>query len=144
MDPKKFAELPDYYGIRYDPETGMTYRDDGQPTGYTFERATWTGPFGIEFTWPWLNPLGFATRETSLKMLEFCKSVVPGRISVTLDEVNRTVGPFTRTVERQIVVSNGETEQNYSAGLLANSVIRHGEKRAGELFLAEVKFARII
>lgn len=144
MDPKKFADLPDYYGIRFDRETGMTYRDDGTPTGYTFERATWTGPFGVEFTWPWLNPLGFATRETSLKILDFCRAVLPPRISVTLDEVNRTVGPFTRTLERQIVVSNGETEQNFSAGMLANSVIRHGEPRAGELFLAEVKLARIL
>jgi hypothetical protein len=118
----------------------MTYWD-GEPTGYTFERATWSGPWGVELSWPWLNPIGFATHETSAKMLEFCKSVLPVNLTATLDEVNRVVGPFHRTVERQVVVSNGAREESFSAGMLANSVIRHGRKRAGELFLVEVKQA---
>ena len=61
--------LKEYNGIYFDPETGMTYRSDGSNTGYTFERATWTGPFGLLFSWPWLNPIAFATRETAFKML---------------------------------------------------------------------------
>ena len=64
MRPEDLAGLPNYSGIYFDPMTGKTYLEDGSDTGYTFERARWSGPFGIDFSWPWLNPISFATAET--------------------------------------------------------------------------------
>jgi hypothetical protein len=144
MTAEKLAELPVYFGLHFDPSTGKTYTLDGVDTGYTFERATWTGPFGVMFTWPWLNPIGFATRETGLKVLQFARTVAPKDLSVSLDETNKVVGPFTRTVERMIVVSNGRTEESFSAGWMASSIIRHGEKRAGDLWQAELRQAGLM
>jgi hypothetical protein len=138
---KDWKDLPLYGGLYFDPDTGKTYREDGTDTTYTFERATWTGLFGWHFSWPWLNPFGFATRETALRMLDFVRTVAPEKFAVTMDETNRITGPFTRTVERQIVVSDGETEESFSAGWLANSIIRNGEPQAAEQFRAELRRA---
>ena len=69
MRPEDLAGLPNYSGIFFDPQTGKTYREDGTDTGFTFERARWTGPFGIDFSWPWLNPISFATAETAQRVL---------------------------------------------------------------------------
>ncbi len=142
MSRKSLAGLPNYNGILFDPSSGKTYTEEGVDTGFTFEVASWTGPFGLHLSWPWLNPISFATQETALKVLEFAKSAVP-RISAVLDEENRITSPFTRTVERYIVVSDGTNEESFNAGLLANSIIRHGEQTAKVLFLAEVRTARI-
>ena len=141
MGRKDLSDLPEYGGLYFDPDTGKMYREDGTDTTFTFERATWTGPFGVQFQWPWLNPIGFATRETALRALDFVKSILPDKLAVTLDEVNRITGPFTRTVERQIVVFDGDLEQSFSAGWIANSLIRNGEQRATEYFRAEVRRA---
>ncbi len=142
MEPKDLSGLPAYSGLFYDPDTGMTYKEDGTETGFTFERATWTGPFGIHFQWPWLNPIGFATRETGRKVLAFCKGAAPKGLAVNLDESNRIVGPFTRTIERLIVVTDGDKEESYSAGWLAHSLIRNGEQRAATHWLDELKQVR--
>jgi hypothetical protein len=142
--PQEVAEMPQYFGLYFDPETGMTYTGDGTQTGYTFERATWTGPFGLHFNWPWLNPISFATKETGVKVLRFARGVAPQSLAVSLDETSKTVGPFTRTIERSIVVSNGDTEENFSAGWLASSIIRHGETMARKLWLAELKQAGLV
>lgn len=136
-------ELPEYWGIYFDPATGMTYREDGSETGYTFERARWTGPFGIDLNWPFLNPLGFATHDTGVKVLNWARSFAPPTLTISLDETKKWMGPFSRTIERLIVVSDGSTEETFSAGLLANSIIRHGADRAAELFKAEWKTARL-
>lgn len=136
--------LPEYWGLYYDPSTGMTYRDDGSPTGYTFERATWSGPFGLHFAWPFLNPLGFATAETAAKVLRWAESFAPSALRLRIDAERKDLGPFTRTVERQIVVSDGAREESFSAGLLANSIIRNGEKAAADSFRAEWKTARLM
>jgi len=142
MNIESLRELPEYHGIFFDASTGKTYTEDGRDTGFTFEDARWTGPFGLHFFWPRLNPLGFATKETALKVLDFATRLLPG-VSVILDETNRISGPFTRTVERMIVVSDGDREESFSAGWLANSIIRNGLKQAGISFLAEVKYSRI-
>jgi len=44
MRPEDLAGLPNYSGIYFDPMTGKTYLEDGSDTGYTFERARWSGP----------------------------------------------------------------------------------------------------
>jgi hypothetical protein len=121
----------------------MTYREDGSATGFTFERARWTGPFGLHFSWPFLNPLGFATHETAVKILNWARSFAPPTLTVALDETQKNLGPFTRTVERQIVVSDGTQAEVFSAGLLANSIIRNGEARAAESFKAEWRVAGV-
>jgi hypothetical protein len=142
MNIESIRELPEYHGIFFDARTGKTYTEDGRETGFTFEDARWTGPFGLHFFWPKLNPLGFATKETGLKVLHWATNLLPG-LSVSLDEADRVAGPFTRTVERMIVVSDGSAQEAFNAGWLANSIIRNGQKQAGVSFLAEVRQARI-
>jgi hypothetical protein len=141
MRPDQLASLPEYWGIYFDPQTGMTYREDGTATGYTFERAQWTGPFGLHFAWPWLNPLAFATHETAVKVLAFAQSFAPKGIKITLDETRKDLGPFARTVERLLVVTDGGRTENFSAGWFANSIIRNGERIAADSFKAEWKTA---
>ena len=133
--------LPQYYGLYFDPETGKTYRDDGTDTGFTFERARWTGPFGLHFSWPFLNPLAFATHETGEKILRFARNIAPKELTVALDETQKVTGPFTRTVERLITVTDGSTAENFSAGWIANSIIRTGEQRAADSLRTEWRYA---
>ena len=135
--------LPEYHGLFFDPETGKMYREDGTDTGFTFERARWTGPFGLHLNWPFLNPIGFATHETSIKILNWAQSFAPPSLTIHLDEERKDLGPFTRTVERTIVVSDSSRKEQYSAGLLANSVIRNGWDRAAESWKAEWRLARL-
>ncbi|MCC6587716.1 MAG: hypothetical protein IT168_13560 [Bryobacterales bacterium] len=141
MTAVQVAELPDYSGIFFDPDTGKSYLADGTDTGFTFERARWTGPWNLHFSWPFLNPISFATHETGLKVLNFARQVVPSHMSVELDESQKVVGPFSRTIERLIVVKSGSTEESFSAGMLANSIIRNGEKNAKTYFAAELRYA---
>jgi hypothetical protein len=137
---EELDSLANYHGVYFDPATGKTYTEDGAETGFTFERARWSGPFGLHLLWPWLNPIGFATHATGVKILEFARALMP-KLSVVLDEEKKDLGPFTRTVERQIVVSDGFKQESFNAGLLANSIIRNGHKSAGVRFLAEVRLA---
>ena len=139
MTAAQVAELTDYYGIYFDPDTGKTYLADGTDTGFTFERARWTGPWGLHLAWPFLNPISFATHETALKALDFVRSIVPSHFSVDLDESQKIVGPFSRTIERLIVVTAGTTEESFSAGLIANSIIRQGQSNAAVYFAAELR-----
>lgn len=141
MTAEQVAELPDYSGIFFDPDTGKSYLADGTDTGFTFERARWTGPWNLHFSWPFLNPISFATHETGLKVLNFARQVVPSHMSVELDESQKVVGPFSRTIERLIVVKSGSTEESFSAGMLANSIIRNGEKNAKTYFATELRYA---
>lgn len=143
MRREELESLPNYWGIYYDAATGMTYREDGSATGFTFEHAKWTGPFGLHFNWPFLNPLGFATAETAEKVLGWARSFAPASLELRIDDERKDLGPFTRTVERQIVVSDGAREESFSAGFLANSIIRNGEKAAADSFKAEWKTARL-
>jgi len=141
MDQETLSQFPVYFGLYFDPSTGKTYTEDGTETGFTFERATWTGLFGLHFNWPWLNPLSFATRETGLKVLAFAKRTAPSNLAVSLDETQKVVGPFTRTIERSIVVSNGEVNESFSAGWLASGLIRRGEAYMAKSWTAELKQA---
>ena len=144
MDQETLSQLPVYFGLYYDSSSGKTYTEDGAETGFTFERASWTGPFGLHLNCPWLNPISFATHQTGARVLQFARGVAPKSLAVSLDETSKTVGPFTRTIERSIVVSNGDAGESFSAGWMASSIIRHGEKRAGELWLAELKQAGLL
>ncbi len=138
MRPEDLAGLPNYSGILFDPQTGKTYREDGSDTGFTFERARWTGPFGIDFSWPWLNPISFATAASAQRVLAWARAIAPATLAVTLDERVNIVGPFTRTIERLIVVTDlGDRSESFSAGWLANSIIRHGEQIAAGYFKSE-------
>ena len=137
MRQDQLEKLPQYFGLYFDPETGKTYRDDGSDTGFTFERARWTGPFGLHFSWPWLNPLAFATHDTAFKVLQWAKTFAPPSLTLSLDEEQEDLGPFTRTVERKVAVSNGSRRADFSAGWLANSIIRNGERNAALSFQAE-------
>ncbi|MBM3795122.1 MAG: hypothetical protein FJW31_13870 [Acidobacteria bacterium] len=141
MKLEDLAELREYSGIFFDPATGKSYRDDGTDTGYTFENARWTGPFGMHLTWPWLNPIGFATAETATRILAWARSIAPSTLTVTLDDSQNIMGPFTRTIERRIVVSDGANSEQFSAGWLANSIIRNGETLAARSFQAKWRSA---
>jgi len=148
MDTSQMREIQ---GLLFDPATGKVYLpaesalSDPIDTGYTFEYARWTGPFGLHFNWPNLNPLGFATHETATAIL----AVVQERFAheglhIGLDEVNRVVGPFTRTVERYIVISRGETAETFNAGWLTNGIIRNGPERAMNSLRAEMRVAGLV
>jgi hypothetical protein len=133
----QLKRLPEYWGLYFDRATGMTYRSDGTETGWTFENATWTGPFGFHFQWPWLNPLGFASHETGLRVLEFARSIAPPALHLSIDDERKDLGPFYRTVERMLVVTDGMRTESFSAGLIANSIIRNGEQAAAVSVKAE-------
>lgn len=137
MRPIDLTGLPEYSGLFFDPATGKMYRDDGSDTGFTFEAARWTGPWGMHFSWPWLNPIGFATAETADRILRWVRSIAPPAITAAIDDSQRVAGPFTRTVERLIAVTDGATTESFSAGWIANSIIRNGEARAAEYCKAE-------
>ncbi len=143
MTPDQIRELPEYSGLFFDPETGHMYREDGADTGFTFERARWSGPFNIIISWPWLNPISFATHDTAVKVLQFGRTLAPAGVTLSLDEAKKDLGPFSRTVERLIIVSDGSHEESYSAGWVANSIIRNGETRAAESWKAEWRLAGI-
>ena len=74
-------------------------------------------------------------------MLGFARAALPPHLIVEIDEENKDLGPFTRTIERLIVVKGASREESFSAGLLANSIIRHGMPTATKYFQAEVRQA---
>lgn len=95
----------------------------------------------MHLTWPWLNPIGFASAETAARILAWARSIAPPTLTVTLDDTQNILGPFTRTIERRIVVSDGANSEQFSAGWLANSIIRNGETLAARSFQAEWRTA---
>ena len=152
-----FAAMRNFNGILFDQETGKTYFsrwEDATPqdTGFTFERASWTGPrqwaplvgvfnfFGNNVTGA-LNPLLFATIETALTVRAWANRLLKDGLTAEIDETDRIVGPVSRTTERLSVVSRGDSKQDFNAGNLAVSIIRHGENAASVYFLAEVRAA---
>lgn len=141
----KVSDLKDCNGVYVDYVTGVAYTDDGQgnavSTGWTFELARWTGPFGLHLTFPWLNPLSFATHESAVRILEWARKFAPREITIRLDEDQNIIGPFTRTIERRLIVSDGARQEQYSCGMLANSIIRNGEQYAKTSFVAEWRAA---
>ena len=137
----------DLQGIFFDPFTGKAYKEDGTYSGYTFEVPRWTGPFGLAIQWQFLNPLSFATAETAEKiraMVEGWLAYIPnhGHGWIVKVEEQKVVGPFTRTVERQIRVYRFEESGRFhesSAGMLANALIRNPEEQAKRSFFAEMR-----
>jgi hypothetical protein len=101
------------------------------------------------FTWPWLNPLDFATVETGQAVLVMCWHALEAlgletgiRLEATLDRRDRSVGPFTRTPETVIEVTRRDKViEQFNAGRIAAQVIRHGEQRAMGYWKAEVLYA---
>lgn len=140
------SDMRDLNGLFFDAATGKVYKEDGTYSGFTFEHPTWTGPFGIAIPWPFLNPLSFATVETAKKIREIVEIwLVTMPINhvgwkVTVEE-QKVTGPFTRTLERQIVIEKFGVSELHSAGMLANSIIRQGEEVAKRQFLAELRAA---
>ena len=140
------SDMRDLNGLFFDAATGKMYKEDGSFTGFTFERATWTGPFGLAIPWPWLNPLSFATAETAKKIRDIVETWLVTQPmnfigwKVTVDE-QKVTGPFTRTLERQIVVEKFGVSEQYSAGELANSIMRQGEEVAKKQFFAALRTA---
>lgn len=156
-------DLIDYEGILFDPLTGKTYfrQFDYLPiteTPFRFERASWDGPWwaapviGIFNIWGGrvrgaLNPLGFAAHDTAINVLGMCRAARANNgtlgWSCELDETEKNLGPFTRTIERLIVVrrADGNPVESFSCGRLATSAIRIGTRNAMENWLAEVRLA---
>jgi len=140
--------MKEFHGLFFDPNTGKTYIEtpEGEKvfTGFTFEDAEWTGPFGLHFSWPKLNPFAFATMETAETVL----AIVTNRfrnsgITFTIESRGVT-GPFTRTPERVIRATSGNTMEEFSAGWLANSIIRNGVDAAMKSFKAELVYAGLM
>lgn len=144
LTPDQLEDLREYSGLFFDPATGKMYLSDGTDTGYTFENARWAGPFGMHLTWPWLNPIGFATHATAERILSWCRSIAPRGLSAMLDESQNVLGPFYRTIERRIVVTSGERREEFAAGWLANSIIRNGETQAARSWIAELRSSRLV
>ena len=140
------SDMKDLNGLFFDASTGKVYKEDGTYSGFTFERPTWTGPFGLAISWPFLNPLSFATDETARKVRDIVETwltTMPMNFvgwKVTVEE-QKVTGPFTRTLERQIVIEKFGVSELHSAGMLANSIIRQGEEVAKKQFLAELRTA---
>lgn len=134
--------LPRYGGIYFDPASGMTYRADGSSTGFTFERPRWSGPCGLGFWWPWLSPMPFATAETASSVFAWVRAAAPPSLAVTLEDKRKRAGPFTRTLERRILLTDlSGRSQSFSAGSLAHSIISNGAHAAAEAFMAEWRSA---
>ena len=135
--------LREIRGVWFDEVTGETYVRpvDSDPlvkTPFTFENASWTGPLAwMPRIMPWglnLNPLGFATKETSAKILKYAQDyLLKDGDSVELVEDGVT-GPFTRTPERSLVFHRNLNhgvggappvwrESKHSCGLIANTII---------------------
>jgi len=151
-------------GVWFDPRDGKTYfaRNEGDPlefTGFTFEDAFWVGPrwatplIGVFNFWGnsvsgKLNPLGFATAETAEKVLRYCRDWAP-ELDVWLDDGsdrNKVVGPFSRTIERNIVATATEmlASETFSAGRLAVSIFRNGPTHARIQWRAELRNAGVL
>ena len=119
------------FGLIYDDKTGkVTYYDGEAPAvgaDFTFENQE-----GV-------NPLQYATQKTAEKLVEILKVELPKDIKYTIARLtyvqSLTIPPISITVER-----NGIKEQ-FSAGLIANSLIRSGSL---ESFKHDLKIAGIL
>jgi len=137
-------------GLLFDEQTGKAYLpvEGGEPidTGFTFENPVWTGPFGLHLFWPNLNPWLFATRETAAAVLAMVQErfAHEAGLHIGLDETDKIVGPFTRTLERNIVISRGEASENFNVGLIATGIIRNGPQAAMAGLRAEMKIAGLV
>ena len=119
------------FGLIYDDKTGKVTYDDGEAPAvgadFTFENQE-----GV-------NPLQYATQKTAEKLVEILKVELPKDIKYTIARLtyvqSLTIPPISITVER-----NGIKEQ-FSAGLIANSLIRSGSL---ESFKHDLKIAGIL
>lgn len=119
------------FGLIYDDKTGKVTLDDGEAPAvgadFTFEN-----PEGV-------NPLQYATQKTAEKIVEILKSELPPDITYSIArltyEQSLTIPPIQLTVKR-----NGITA-DFSAGLIANSLIRTGSLAS---FKHDLKVAGIL
>jgi hypothetical protein len=154
------SRLREYDNILFDPVTLETYWRKSETvvsaTWLTFEAATWRGTFGqlTHLHWPWLHPMGFATADTANQAATIARLYLFGHdVSVEVVENNRITGPFSRTVERQLVVvanTNKDKREEFSAGRFAERyMIRNPfngvrESTSAEQFRAECRRAGVI
>lgn len=142
--PAVLARLVDHSGILFDPETGETYfrLHEWEPlrqTPYTFERARWSGPFGLGWHSPWLSPLSFATIETAKMIFHWVRQITPSTLDWSMDDSRGTIiGPFSRTPQRLVYLAGGLDDRSWGCGELAVTIIRQGEPVARKQFLAEL------
>lgn len=140
--------MHEYEGIYFNRATGETFywcrldsglvghRDDGPAValraGYTFEPAAWWGSFMGQWMSGWLNPLGFATEETSGKVLDATFLMLRHVADVSIERTQNAGGFFNRTLERRILLRNKATgaAHEYSVGRLAVSMMREGTAKA--------------
>lgn len=151
--------LAEYNGIYFDRETLNTYVyrcpavlgwgvwdksecKEVANTGYSFEAATWRSGIDalLHLRWPWLNPLDFATANTARSVLSWVTYATNDRtIKWSINEKAGSItGPFFRTTMRMICGDNGSQIQCFSAGGIANKLIRNNPTWAAQSWNAEV------
>lgn len=167
VDLSTIPNLANYNDIYFNRDTGHTYvhrcppslgwgvweKGDGGcdtavDTGYTFENATWRSGIDalLHLRWPWLNPLDFATQSTARSLIPWVVTMTSNTYPNIEWSVNDTAGaisgPFTRTTYWSICGDDGTNMVNcFSAGQIANKVIRNHPAWARSSWLAEVKSA---
>lgn len=141
------TDLREIEGYFFDETTGKLYDDLARDTGSTFEdcRSTIVGLQWLGFFYR-LNPLNFATQDTAMRVLDFCKSIAAGNQHIVHIEMLENRSGMDGWVkrnkpERVIIVTNGVREESFSCGRLAMAAVRNGADWARKSFAAELKQA---
>lgn len=119
--------LVNYWNIFYDTDTGLTYYEDGEPTGFSFEK----NPFGTYPIHTAFNPFQYATIQTADRAEALVKEIVDEKFpgAVITREDSRFYGGHS-TPQRLIVIKSGSAKSEQSAGLIANTWLRSGRNVA--------------
>lgn len=160
VDLSKVDGLREHASIYFDPATLHTYayrcpptlgwgvwdKDDCKTavdTGWTFLDAAWSGGFDVVrwfSPWTWrLNPLDFATQETARRVLVWVQTLVPAMRWAVSDETTKITGPYSRSVQWTVCADNSSDVHCFSAGLIANQIIRNEPGYAKTMFKAQVQ-----
>lgn len=112
---------------------------------WTFERP-WSTNLGLGLSWRPLNPVNYPTLDTAKAVLDWARKSFPNKKFrlgetivaspgvVTLDINN----PVNYPMYQVVLVDPSGDENEFSAGLLAFSIMKNGTKRAVESFKAEI------
>ncbi len=119
------------FGLLFDDRTGKVTYDDGEVPAvggdFTFENLEGT------------NPLQYSTQKTAEKIVEILTAALPSDIKY---EVFRPVYTQSLTIPPiQIKISRNGISETFSAGLIANSLIRTGSLAS---FRQDLKIAGIV
>lgn len=119
------------FGLIYDDKTGKVTDEDGNAPA-----------IGADFTFEnqeGVNPLQYATQKTAEKIISILKAELPKDIEYQAErlvyEQSLTIPPINITLSR-----NG-IKASFSAGLIANSLIRSGSLRS---FKQDLQIAGIL